>query len=491
MYILFLVLGIVVGAVCGYLFANNGSAAIKAKAEMLQQQQEQSAAQLADARGQVERLSSDLASAATARKAAEEQLASAREDFKAQKTDMDRAHSTQLEQLRSQYAEQLQDLRGQHATQLEELRRQQKEQLEKQSELIREQINTASEDILKKRAEELSTTNKQQLDLLLNPLHDSLRQMRQSVEQSNKDRLTSLENLRATIKANQKQAEALSERADKLTEALTGETKTQGNFGELRLHTLLENMGLQEGLQYEEQSMLKENGEAVRDDETGRKKIPDVILHFPDNRDVIIDSKMSLTALNDYYNATDEAQREDALKRHVASVRKHVDELAKQRYQFYTPKGKKTLDFVMMYIYNEGGLQLALAKDPTLWKDAYDKGVIISGSQTLYMMLRVLEMTWHQVRQAENQEDIMRAANEIVNRVQVFYERFRNVDDQLAKTTKAFADLKNSTAPSGQSITTAARKLLKYGATENTKRKYKLPEADDDAEEEKRIEAAQ
>lgn len=491
MDILFLVLGIVVGAVCGYLLANNGSAGVKAKAEMLQQQQEQSGAQLADARGQVERLSSDLAAAVTARKAAEEQLASAREDFKAQKTDMDRVHSAQVEQLRSQYAEQLQDLRGQHATQLEELRRQQKEQLEKQSELIREQINTASEDILKKRAEELSTTNKQQLDLLLNPLHDSLRQMRQSVEQSNKDRLTSLENLRATIKANQKQAEALGERADKLTEALTGETKTQGNFGELRLHTLLENMGLQEGLQYEEQSMLKENGEAVRDDETGRKKIPDVILHFPDNRDVIIDSKMSLTALNDYYNATDEAQREDALKRHVASVRKHVDELAKQRYQFYTPKGKKTLDFVMMYIYNEGGLQLALAKDPTLWKEAYDKGVIISGSQTLYMMLRVLEMTWHQVRQAENQEDIMRAANEIVNRVQVFYERFRNVDDQLAKTTKAFADLKNSTAPSGQSITTAARKLLKYGATENTKRKYKLPEADDGGEEEKRIEAAQ
>ncbi|MGN0215402.1 MAG: hypothetical protein ACI4BG_02550, partial [Prevotella sp.] len=131
MNILFLVLGIVVGAVCGYLLANNGSAGVKAKAEMLQQQQEQSGAQLADARGQVERLSSDLAAAVTARKAAEEQLASAREDFKAQKTDMDRVHSAQLEQLRSQYAEQLQDLRGQHASQLEELRRQQKEQLEK------------------------------------------------------------------------------------------------------------------------------------------------------------------------------------------------------------------------------------------------------------------------------------------------------------------------------------------------------------------------
>ncbi|MGI6222657.1 MAG: DNA recombination protein RmuC [Prevotella sp.] len=460
MYILFLILGIAIGAVCGYLYANNNSAGMKTKAEMLQQTQEQLNTQLSEAREQTERLTSELSSATAAKKVVEAQLNSAREDFKTQKA----------------------DLMAQHNAQLEELRRQQKEQLEKQSQLIREQINTASEDILKKRAEELSSTNKQQLDSLLNPLQNSLKQMRESVEQSNKDRIASLENLSATIRANQKQAEALGERADKLTEALTGETKKQGNFGELRLHTLLENMGLQEGLQYEEQSTMKDNGDALRDEETGRKKIPDVVLHFPDNRDVIIDSKMSLTALNDYYNATNDEQREDALRRHIASVRKHVDELAKQRYQFYTPKGKKTLDFVMMYIYNEGGLQLALAKDPTLWKDAYDKGVIISGSQTLYMMLRVLEMTWHQVKQAENQEEIMQAANDIINRVQLFYERFKVADEQLDKTVKAFNEVKTSTAPSGQSITTAARKLLKYGATENAKRKYKLPRSSEDDE---------
>jgi DNA recombination protein RmuC len=241
-------------------------------------------------------------------------------------------------------------------------------------------------------------------------------------------------------------------------------------------------MGLEKGVQYEEQVMLKEGGQTVRDEETGRKKIPDVVLHFPDNRDVIIDSKMSLTALTDYYNATDDAARDDALARHLTSMRKHVDELARQRYQYYTPKARRQLDFVMMYVYNEGGLQLALARDPSLWKDAYDKGVIISGSQTLYMMLKVLEMTWHQVRQAENQDDIMRAANEVVNRVQLFYERFKNVDDCLTKTAKAFDDLKKTTAPSGTSITTAARKLLKYGATENAKRKLRLPDAGDEDE---------
>ena len=98
------------------------------------------------------------------------------------------------------------------------------------------------------------------------------------------------------------------------------------------------------------------------------------------------------------------------------------------------------------------------------------------------MMLKVLEMTWHQVRQAENQDDIMRAANEVVNRVQLFYERFKNVDDCLTKTAKAFDDLKKTTAPSGTSITTAARKLLKYGATENAKRKLRLPDAGDEDE---------
>lgn len=460
MEILFILLGIAVGALCGILYARNGSAGQAAKARMLQENFDRVDAEVRQLRDQTRQLGIDLAAARTAKEAAETQLYEARQEFVRQKDEISRQHNRQLD----------------------ELRQQQKEQMDSQAQLIREQINTVSENILKKRAEELNVSNKQQLDLLLNPLHESLKQMRQSVEQSNKDRLTSMENLRATIKASQQQAEALGERADKLTAALTGETKTQGNFGELRLSTLLENMGLEKGVQYEEQVMLKEGGQAVRDEETGRKKIPDVVLHFPDNRDVVIDSKMSLTALTDYYNATDDAARDDALARHLTSMRKHVDELARQRYQFYTPKGKRQLDFVMMYVYNEGGLQLALARDPSLWKDAYDKGVIISGSQTLYMMLKVLEMTWHQVRQAENQDDIMRAANEVVNRVQLFYERFKNVDDCLTKTAKAFDDLKKTTAPSGTSITTAARKLLKYGATENAKRKLRLPDAGDEDE---------
>ena len=211
--------------------------------------------------------------------------------------------------------------------------------------------------------------------------------------------------------------------------------------------------------------------------------IPDVILHFPDHRDVIIDSKMSFKAFQDYYAAQTDDERESALRRHSASVRQHVNELSRKNYSRYIRADHHRLDFVMMYVFSESALQLALSREPSLWREAYDQGVIIAGSQTLFVMLRVLEMTWKQVRQVENQQEIMKTANVIIERVQLFYERFLRVDDQLHRTQDAFDELKRSTASSGLSITTAATKLLKYGAQENPKRKQRLPKADSQEEE--------
>ena len=347
--------------------------------------------------------------------------------------------------------------------------------MEQQGTLIREQINTASEEILKKRSEELSATNKEQLSAILNPLHENLKQMREAVEKTGREQATTMERLDVSIKENLKQAKEVGERADKLAQALTSENKTQGNFGELRLRTLLENMGLEEGTQFEEQVTLRDEHGNTLYEEEGHRMIPDVILHFPDSRDVVIDSKMSLKAFEDYHNAETTDAKEEALQRHILSVRNHVKELAHKNYSSYLRGSGNKLDFVVMYIYSESAVQLALANDPSLWKDAYDQGVIISGSQTLYMMLRVLEMTWRQVRQVENQDKIMATADELVNRVQMFYERFQTADDQLGKTQKAFDALRAITAPTGASIATSANKLLKYGAKENPKRKAKLP----------------
>lgn len=377
----------------------------------------------------------------------------------------------ETDQLRRQLSEQ----EKRHTSQIDELRQQQKEQLEQQSALIREQINNASEQILKKRAEELQRNNTEQLSTILTPLHERLQQMREAVEKSERGQSLAMERLDAVIKENLRQVHEVGERADKLAEALTSENKTQGDFGELRLRTLLINMGLEEGVQFEEQATMRdERGKTIYEEENGRRMMPDVILHFPDDRDVIIDSKMSLKAFEEYFNAESEEDKARALTRHIASVRSHVKELAHKNYSSFIRKGRQKLDFVLMYVYSESALQLALANDVTLWKEAYDQGVVISGSQNLYMILRVLEMTWRQVRQAENQEEIMKVADEVVNRVQMFYERFLDVEDLLEKTRKAFDSLKTNTSPSGKSIITAASKLLDYGAKENPKRKVSL-----------------
>ena len=381
------------------------------------------------------------------------------------------------QQMRDQqdtFREQMKIMQESSQQQMRSQQESQQKQMEQQMALIREQMNSASEKILKERAEELSTVNKEQLSGILTPLQTHIQQMREAVERSDREHNSTMQRLDATIKTSIEQSRQVGERADKLAQALTGENKTQGNFGELRLKQLLEGMGLQEGEQFTLQETIRDKDGYVVYEEEGHRLIPDAILHFPDKRDVIIDSKMSFTAFEDYHNAETEAQRQDALKRHLTSMRNHVNELSRKNYSKYIAEGHAKLDFVLMYVFSESALQLALSNDATLWKDAYDRGVIITGSQNLYTMLRVLEMTWKQVRQVENQQKIMECANMIVDRVQLFAERFESVKQQLQKTQDSFDKLESITAETGQSILTPASRLLKMGASQNPKRRKQL-----------------
>lgn len=387
-------------------------------------------------------------------------------------------HRLEMEDLKASWRERLASAERQYTEQHAKMEELFQKQMDQQMALMKEQMNTTSEKILKERSEELTSMNKEQLATILNPLNEHIKQMKEAVEKSDREHNSTMERLDATIKTSIEQSKEVGERADKLAQALTGENKTQGNFGELRLRQLLEGMGLEEGTQYEEQTTMRDADGRVIKEEEGHKLIPDVILHFPKNRDLIIDSKMSFTAFEEYYNADTEELKADALKRHLNSVKNHVMELSKKDYSKYIPETHERLDFVIMYMFSENALQLAFSADPGLWKWAYDKKVIITGSQNLFPMLRVLEMSWNQVRQVENQREIMEAANLVVDRVQLFYERIEAVENCLDKTANAFADLKNITAPNGVSIGTAARKLLKYGASENPKRKKSLPKAE-------------
>ncbi|MBQ8865312.1 MAG: DNA recombination protein RmuC [Bacteroidaceae bacterium] len=347
----------------------------------------------------------------------------------------------------------------------------QQQQMAQQMALLREQVSTTSERVLKERAVELSAVNSEQLSKILNPLQQNLQLMRTQTEKMQKEHDDSLRELKTAIQINMERERAMGEQTERLAQALTGQNKVQGNFGELKLTQILEQMELERGLQYDTQETMRDKDGRTITSEEGRRMVPDAVLHFPDGRDVIIDSKMSFTAFVDYQNAEDDATRNDALRRHLASMRQHVRELAQKQYFRYAKADKGRLDFVLMYVFQESALQLALQSDTTLWKEAYDQGVVISGSQSLYMTLRVLELTWKQTRQVENQEKMMQCANTLVERVQLFAERFTKVGELLDKTRKSFDELNTVTATSGQSITTAARNLLKYGAQENKKKK--------------------
>lgn len=377
----------------------------------------------------------------------------------------------QMQALQESQQQQMKVLQETHQHQIHDQQEAQQQQMQQQMALLREQMSTTSERVLKERAVELSAVNSEQLSKILTPLQQNLQLMRTQTEKMQKDHDDSLRELKAAIQINMERERAMGEQTERLAQALTGQNKIQGNFGELKLSQILEQMELERGLQYDTQETMRDAQGRTITSEEGRRMIPDAVLHFPDGRDVIIDSKMSFTAFVDYQNAEDEASRNEALRRHLASMRQHVRELAQKQYFRYAKSDKGRLDFVLMYVFQESALQLALQSDTTLWKEAYDQGVVISGSQSLYMTLRVLELTWKQTRQVENQEKMMQCANTLVERVQLFAERFARVGEMLDKTRRSFDELTTVTAPSGPSITTAARNLLRYGAQENKKKK--------------------
>lgn len=489
--IIVLIIAALVGAVLGYILAAQQARVLKAEGKFKDQQR-------AEQQQYYERQLAELREAQEVRTAEQQSV------HDRQLLDLQTLHARQLADLKGSYEQQLEEIKGardkqlaeqqqRHDRQLADLKATHEQQLAQQVEVLREQMRTAteqiktvSEDVLRRRSEDLSAANVQQLGTILQPLKTSLADMRQQVERVDRDQTERVARLDETIKATLSQTAAVGQSADRLATALTSNNKQQGNFGELRLQTLLENLGFQTPLQYEAQVTLTDDtGATLHAADTGQRLVPDFVIHFPEGRDLIIDSKMSLTAFADYFDAEDDAVRAEALSRHVRSVRDHVDELAAKRYQDYIHGARETVDFVVMYVPNDSALQLALGADVHLWEDAAKKGVLITGSHNLYMLLRIVNMSWERFRQGENVQRIMEQANAIISRVQTFYTRLLDVDAQFQKTRDALDGLKSITADHGQSIITSANNLLRLGAKEdksNPKRKKLLPKGDENAQ---------
>ena len=203
---------------------------------------------------------------------------------------------------------------------------------------------------------------------------------------------------------------------------------------------------------------------------------PDVILHIDHKRDVIIDSKVSLTAFMDYVNADDEETRIKYLKAHIESIQKHIKELSCKDYSSYVRPPKVRMDYVIMFVPNTGALWTAVNAQPDLWRNAMDRNVYIADEQTLFAALRIISMTWTQIAQAQNHEKVYELANEMMDRVGQFMDRYKAIGKSLENASKAYEAADKKLQPSGQSIIQTCVKLQKLGARQSARNPIPLLE---------------
>ena len=254
---------------------------------------------------------------------------------------------------------------------------------------------------------------------------------------------------------------------DELTRVFRKSNNVQGTWGETVLDELLESQGLTRGVHYDVQPTIRDAaGTAVLTDDGSRLR-PDVILHLDQRRDVIIDSKVSLAAYMDYVNAQTDAERKQALALHIASIKDQVKNLASKDYSTYIQPPKVRMDYVIMFVPNTGALWTALAAQPDLWRWAMERNVYIADEQTLYAALRIINLTWTQIRQAENHEKVYALANELMDRVGQFMKKYQAIGASLAKAQQAYDDAERKLAPTGQSILQTCAKLQKLGAKQS------------------------
>lgn len=339
-----------------------------------------------------------------------------------------------------------------------------KESYGQQMILFKEQMASDMEKLLKDRSTQLNSANKEQMEVLFTPLRENIARMEQSIKENRDVQVKTQTVFEDTVKQMVERTSALGEQADRLSNALQRKNKTAGNWGELVLTELLESQGLQQGIHFDaQQSMKDELGHSLRNEDSGSRMIPDVVLHLADNRDVIIDSKMSLTAYADYQNAETEEEKAEASQRHLDSVRAHIKELIAKNYSDYVKKPRVSSDFVIMFVPIEGALQLALSKAPELWREAFDKRVFLVGGQTLIAALRIIDLTWVNVQQERNTQKIMDEARKLVDRVGQFYANFEEVGKKLAAAQDAYKSVQDKVKDGRQSILGAGHTLEELG----------------------------
>ena len=343
------------------------------------------------------------------------------------------------------------------------------EQFQEQLNVVREQFQNLAVRVLDKTSDQLKTQNREAMEHITKPIGDSFAELQKAIAESDREAAKTTASLAERLRQVGEQAERMDRTATRLTNALRGDSKQAGDWGELVLQELLDSQGFQRGLDYDIQDTLTDgDGLLVRNEDTGRAMRPDVVLHYPGQQDVVIDAKVSIKAYYDYVNETAEAVRLQMLDRHVQSLRSHVKELAQKDYSRYIQAPRKAIDFVIMYVPNEAALQVALARDPKLWTEAFDKKVFISSTQNLFAILRMIQIAWRQHNQTENQKKIVGLAEQLVSRVGLFAERAAKMGRDIEQLSTDFSDMQKS-VDGTRGILQKANEMKKLGIKEDVK----------------------
>jgi len=344
---------------------------------------------------------------------------------------------------------------------------------EKAEETMRAQFRNLANDILAEQSQHFKQTNKESLDILLKPFRDNIADFRERVE-----RIYSFENeQRGALQNELKNLMELNRRITaetaNLTNALKGNSKVQGDWGEMILETILDGSNLIKGVHYETQLNLK--------DEAGNNLRPDVVLFLPEGKRIVIDSKVSLTAFVGYTSAEDESSRRRCMAAHVASVRQHVAELGRKEYQ----RLLDSPDFVIMFIPNEPAFLAALQSDSTIWADAYDKKVIISSPTNLFALLKLVDDLWKRNAQNKNTADIVTAGTKLYEQLVAFTSSLEGVGASLDKARASYDDAYKRLCTGNDNIVRVGERLRRLGLPTKRRQSQKALEAasEDNAEE--------
>jgi DNA recombination protein RmuC len=381
-----------------------------------------------------------------------------------------KAVSLSAENYRLSATEQITNLTQKNA----ELETRLKEQLQKYQEQIellnqaKEQMKQEFENLAQKIFEEKGKTfveqNKSNLDLILNPFRQQITDFKQKVEEVYTNEGKERFSLTEQIKKMHEAYESLSNEANNLVRALKADTKTQGDWGEINLKRILEFTGLKEGLHYFVQPNYQTSG--------GETFRPDIVVNLPDMRQIIIDSKVSLTGYERYFNATDETEKEQGIKDHLKSVRKHIQELSDKKYEDL--KDINTLDFVLMFIPVEAAYFVALNNDVEIYQMASVKKVLIVCPSTLLITLQLVNSLWRIDAQSKNVIKIAEQGSKLYDKFVGFVENFTEIKSNLDKTIKSYENAHGQLVDGSGNLISQAQKLIDLGVKSKKQLSNKL-----------------